>query len=81
MGDLVKFPQKKSEERAMKHLLEISNEIDDIIVRAVTADGVKPRDLAGILAHRLGALMRHVEGKDKLLDVCEQVMKKQAAIE
>ena len=39
------------------------------------------RDLAGLLSHRLGTLMCHIEGKEKLWGVCEKVLKKQAAID
>lgn len=62
-------------------LIKISNEIDAIVLRHLEAGDVEPRDLAGLLSHRLGTLIRHLEGKEKLWDVCEKVLKKQAAIE
>lgn len=61
-------------------LMNISDEIDAIIINHLTAGDVEARDLAGLLSHRLGSLMRHIEGKEKLWDVCEKVLKKQAAI-
>ncbi|MEY4630560.1 MAG: hypothetical protein RIQ81_680 [Pseudomonadota bacterium] len=62
-------------------LIKISNEIDAIVLRHLEAGDVEPRDLAGLLSHRLGTLIRHLEGKEKLWDVCEKVLKKQAAID
>jgi hypothetical protein len=62
-------------------LMKISNEIDAIVLRHLEAGDVEPRDLAGLLSHRLGTLIRHLEGKEKLWDVCEKVLKKQAAID
>ena len=62
-------------------LIAISNEIDAIVLRHLQAGDVEPRDLAGLLSHRLGTLMCHIEGKEKLWGVCEKVLKKQAAID
>lgn len=61
-------------------LMDISDEIDAVIIQHLQAGDVEPRDLAGLLSHRLGSLMKHIEGKEKLWDVCEKVLKKQAAI-
>jgi hypothetical protein len=62
-------------------LMRISDEIDQVIIKHLEAGDVDPRDLAGLLAHRLGTLMRHQEQKTILWDVCERVLKAQAAIE
>ena len=62
-------------------LLRIADEIDSIILKHLTEGTIDPRDLAGVLSHRLGTLMRHLEEKEKLLDVCQQVIIKQAAID
>jgi hypothetical protein len=73
--------RKSHVDREAQLLMEISNEIDAIILSHLQAGDVEARDLAGLLSHRLGTLMRHIEGKEKLWDVCEKVLKKQAAIE
>jgi hypothetical protein len=52
-----------------------------VIINHLRSGDVQPREIAGLLAHRLGTLMRHVEQKDLLWDVCEKVAKSQAAIE
>ena len=68
-------------DREAQILIAISNEIDAIVLRHLQAGDVEPRDLAGLLSHRLGTLMCHIEGKERLWDVCEKVLKKQAAID
>jgi len=62
-------------------LLKVADEIDAVILKHLSAGAVEPRDLAGVLSHRLGTLMRHLEEKDKLVDVCQQVIAKQAAVD
>jgi hypothetical protein len=61
--------------------MKIADEIDRVILKHLDAGQIDPRDLAGLIAHRLGTLMRHLEEKGKLWDVCEKVAKTQAAIE
>jgi len=77
--------QEKADAASLDHearvLIGISNEIDAIVLRHLQAGDVEPRDLAGLLSHRLGTLMCHIEGKEKLWGVCEKVLKKQAAID
>jgi hypothetical protein len=80
MGKVIQFPAKAPDEQT-RRLLEIANEIDDIIVRHLKDGDIEARDLAGLMAHRLGTLMRHIDQKGKLWDVCEKVLKAQAAIE
>lgn len=62
-------------------LMQVSDEIDAVILKHISAGTIDPRDLAGLMAHRLGTLMRHIDQKSKLWDVCEKVLKAQAAID
>ena len=93
MGEVIQFPGRASKEQRLrqeqldgrdksaKKLMQIADDIDAIIVKYLDAGDVDPHDLAGLMAHRLGTLMRHLEQKGKLWDVCERVLKTQAAIE
>lgn len=62
-------------------LMQVSDEIDAVLLKHISAGTVDPRDLAGLMAHRLGSLMRHIDQKSKLWDVCEKVLKAQAALD
>jgi hypothetical protein len=62
-------------------LLRLADEIDALILRHVEAGDVDPKELAGLLSHRLGALMKHLENKEILLDVCVDVLRRQAAVD
>ncbi len=62
-------------------LLKIADEIDHVILRHVEAGDVDLKELAGLLSHRLGALVKHLENKEALVDVCVDVFKKQAAVD
>lgn len=61
-------------------LMRLADEIDSVILKHLEKDNVDQWDIAGVLAHRLGTLLCHVEDKDKLWDVCEKVLKQQAII-
>jgi hypothetical protein len=60
-------------------LLRIADEIDAVILRHVEAGDIDLKELAGLLSHRLGTLVRNMENKEVLLDVCVDVLRKQAA--
>ena len=62
-------------------LLRLADEIDALIIRHVEAGNVDPKELAGLLSHRLGSLMKHLENKEALLDVCVDVLRRQAAVD
>lgn len=83
MSKVIKFPSRRRErdDPEVLKLLGVSQKIDAIVIEALHESGLKPRDVAGVLAHRLGSLMRQLDEKDKLWDVCERVLKKQAAID
>lgn len=82
MGDVIDFLSRLNapDEAAVK-MVEIADEIDAVILKHLQDDGIDARDLVGLLAHRMGTLMNHLEEKTELWDVCEKVMKKQAKID
>ena len=92
MGKIIQFPTKqlkaklnvRSEQtldtEALR-LMQVSDELDAVILKYIESGAVDPRDLAGLMAHRLGTLMRHLDQKSKLWDVCQKVLKSQAALE
>ena len=59
----------------------MSDEIDGLIVRYLSDDSIDPREMIGVLAHRAGTLLRHLEHKNEVWEVCEKLLKKQAIIE
>jgi hypothetical protein len=81
MGRVIPFPVNTQKDATAKRMMEIANELDAVILRHLDEGHVDPRDLAGLMAHRLGTLMRHIDEKSKLWDVCEKVLKAQAALE
>jgi hypothetical protein len=62
-------------------LLKIADEIDQVILRHVEAGHVDLKELAGLLSHRLGTLVKHLNDKEQLLDVCVDVLRRQAAVD
>ena len=90
MAKVIPFPtretgQSSSEDRRVEsealRLMKIADEIDSLVLKHLEDGTIDPHDIAGLLAHRLGTLMRHLDEKSKLWDVCERVLKKQAAID
>lgn len=81
MGKVINFPTKATADSDAVKLVKIADEIDSVILKHLDSGAIDPRDIAGLLAHRLGTLMRHMDQKGKLWDVCEKVLKAQAAID
>jgi len=82
MGKILQFPlQQVALQHEAEKLKEVSDKIDSIILDSLDDQEVEPYEIAGILAHRLGSLMRNMNQKNKIWDVCEKVLKKQAIID
>ena len=84
LGDSAKIipmrPSSKTKlDTSTVRMLKIADEIDAVILRHVESGDIDPKELAGLLSHRLGTLMKHIENKDALIDVCVDVLRKQAA--
>ena len=79
MGEIIQFPKTKHVDSNIRKLKQISDELDEVLIKALE-DDVDTNELSGLLAHRLGTLMRNVDEKSKLWLVCEKVLKKQAEI-
>ncbi len=82
MAKVLEFkPSQSTEIKTAESLVKIAEEIDAVILRHLQEDHVDPRDLVGLLSHRLGTLMNHLEEKSELWYICEKVMKRQAQID
>ena len=82
MGKVLKFRHKESQEdRITRKMIEIADDIDALILDHLQDNEVEIKDIAGLLSHRLGTLMNHLEDKSELWFVLEKVLKKQARID
>jgi hypothetical protein len=91
MGKVIPFKKKEhqakgaapagSERAAAERLTLVADEIDQILVKYLNDPEIDVRDLVGVLSHRLGTLMCHVDDKTALWDICERVLKRQARME
>ncbi len=83
MGKVLEFktPEQRREETVTYKLGKMADEIDQVLMRHLTDDDIDPRELVGVLSHRLGTLMNRLEEKDELWHVCQKVMKRQAQID
>lgn len=81
MAKIIPFRKVEKPDKEILKLLKISDEFDAVLLRHLSAGDVDPIDLVGVLAHRLGTLMNRIEEKSELWDVCERVVKKQAALD
>ncbi len=85
MGKLIPFECKKNKDgkvdKEALRMLKIADEIDSVILKHID-DEVDARDIAGLLAHRLGTLMRHVNEEDRkiLWHIVMKVLREQAEI-
>jgi hypothetical protein len=83
MGKVLEFKtlEQHREETVTYKLVKMADEIDQVLMRHLTDDDIDPRELVGVLSHRLGTLMNRLEEKDELWHVCQKVMKRQAQID
>lgn len=80
MGKILTFPERRLNAELVK-LKQTSDAIDDVILEALLNKGLSAQELAGLLAHRLGTMLRTLEAKASLWDVCAEVAKKQAVLD
>ena len=82
MAKIIEFKTKEvaREEVITNKLVQMADEIDNVMMNYLTDPAVDPREVIGVLSHRLGALMSHLDEKEELWHVCQKVLKKQAKI-
>ena len=84
MAKIIPFRRKQKNEANQidaqaKEMLDVAADIDYTILKYV-GKSMDPRDMAGLLAHRLGTLMRHVqqEQRQTLWLIVQKVLREQA---
>lgn len=81
MAKIINFPSKNSKYSSeVKKLKEISDQVDYIIINALTDKNIEYKELTALLAHRLGALLSHGEDKKKLWKICQCIICEQAGL-
>lgn len=71
-----KTPEKKPPDRDTVKLWQVAEAIDEIIKDAVLQQNLNPREVAAVLAHRLGNLIQTTESPHELLEFCEQLIER-----
>ncbi len=79
MGTVIQFLRKSNVSEAMR-LKEVSDALDRVILDAIKEKNMDPYEIAGLLSHRLGALMKGFSHKDDLWELCQKVVKRQAVL-
>lgn len=82
MAKVIKFPVKGASavSPSIIKLKNASDAIDDIIVSCLQDPSLDPKEVAGVLAHRLGSLIKNMDQKEKLWEIYQKVAEKQAQI-
>ena len=83
MAQIISFPGPNKIDIEAKKLLDISNEIDNIVLKHLMDGEFEPYEVAGLLAHRLGNLLKHMdpEEKEAVWQACRGILAKQAELE
>lgn len=79
---ILEFKQKTKIDTESAKLLKVADEIDAVILNYLHKD-MDARDLAGLMAHRLGTLMRHIDLADRevLWLIVQKVLREQADLD
>ncbi len=81
MGKVITFkPRPKTDPEAIK-MVRIADAIDAVVLQNLHDNTIDARDMAALLAHRLGTLISHIEDKEMIWDFCQKVLREQAAID
>ena len=81
MGKVITFkPRSKTDAQALR-MVKVADAIDAIMLENIEADRVDPRDMAALLAHRLGSLIDRIDDKDVIWEFCIRVMRRQAHLD
>ena len=94
MAKIIRFPRSAElagvdegmtvrESRTATYLVNFADSMDALVQESLTDSGAPPREIAAVMAHRLGTLIRFVgshygEDTDKLTEVCTEVLQKQS---
>jgi hypothetical protein len=81
MGNVINFPERKTLNATVIKLKRASDALDQVIISCLNDSDIDPKELAGLLAHRLGTLMKHMDNKQKLFAICQKVARKQADLD
>ena len=85
MAKIIKFPAQGASKgptitNSIIKLKNASDAIDGVIIGCLQDPTLDPKEVAGILAHRLGALIKNMDQKEKLWQIYQRVAEKQAEI-
>lgn len=81
MAKVLQFRSKGKVDKTTLKLLQVSDELDAVILKHLADEAIDPKDLIGLISHRLGSLIKHIDDKSELWSVCETILKRQAMID
>lgn len=81
MGKIIQFPAHKRHDAQLHTMKAFADDLDQLMLHAILEQGLEAREVAGIVAHRLGTLMKSIDEKSELWGVCQKVVEKQAVID
>jgi len=59
-------------------MLKLGDELDTVVLKWVNDPHLTVNDIAGVLAHRLGSLIKCSKSSENLLAVCTSILSRQA---
>ena len=80
MGKVLHFPKRSQKDLNAQKAKKFSDSLDLIITKTLLNKDLQPIEISGILAHRLGALLKNIEQKNQHWPLCQTVIKKQARL-
>jgi hypothetical protein len=81
MGKVLQFPKKSQKNQNAQRAKKFSDSLDIIITNTLLDNSLKPMEISGIIAHRLGALLKNIKQKHQLWPLCQTVITQQAQLD
>ena len=80
MAKVISFPSERRPSSQLCKMKVLSDQIDELILRSMQKQDLDPQEILGVLAHRTGNLLGHMENKKDFWSVCKKIIKDQAKI-
>lgn len=82
MSKIIRFPiEKRSSTSEVIRWKNASDRIDESLREGLEQHQLSAEELSGLVAHRLGALLRNLDDRSRIWGVCEKVLRKQAVLD
>jgi hypothetical protein len=80
MGEVIDMSKRRKPSPETVRLFKLGADVDALIKNSINEGKIPVKDIAGLIAHRLGNFLGLIDKKQELFDVCVKIIKEQAKL-